>query len=141
MPQILTIKSWGHGAHLNGLAPQTKHVKVLYILVNCLSDAPVAPTSLSSYCFATRKNTAGHSFLSARTMYIENLKDSLLVFFRRVNWIIMYSVETNRKIFNRAKNSVIVCGYFVEYVLIWRKFFDVYMEKNKTAKEKTVLDT
>ena len=74
-------------------------------------------------------------------MYIENLKDSLLVFFRRVNWIIMYSVETNRKIFNRAKNSVIVCGYFVEYVCIWRKFFDVYMEKNKTAKEKTVLDT
>ena len=73
-------------------------------------------------------------------MYIENLKDSLLVFFRRVNWIIMYSVETNRKIFNRAKNLVIVCGYFVEYVLIWRNFFDIYMEKNKTAKEKTVLD-
>ena len=79
----LILRSWG--TFRQASTPNKRCQSTLtYILVNCLSDAPVAPTSLSSYCFAMRKNTAGHSFLSAR-MYIQNLKDSLLVFFRRVN--------------------------------------------------------
>ena len=74
---------------------------------------PPSP-SLSSYCFGMRKNTAGHSFLSARIYVYSESISRILYWFSFVESIeslcTVCVVETDRKIFNSAKNLVIVCG-------------------------------
>ena len=72
------------------------------VFVNCLSDARVAPsTSLSSYCFGMRKNTAGHSFLSARIYVYSESISRILYWFSFVDSIeslcTVCVVEINRK--------------------------------------------
>ena len=113
----------------------------LYVFVNCLSDARVAPsTSLSSYCFGMRKNTAVHSFLSARIFVYSESISRILYWFSFVESIeslcTVCVVETDRKIFNSAKNLVIVCGGVFCGDTGWWKFFWFLWRKIKPQRKK-----